>query len=105
MCLVEGVVSRIGNLAAGWAEVQVVEVCFGMVVADYMVVVDWKALRDGFEEDRRLVVVVLGAVDAVYERRVFAPPVFLIYQHFGDEWSLAQGRSRCTCSGSAWLPS
>lgn len=82
-----------------------VEVCFGRVVAGYMVVVGWRALRDGLEEDRRSVVEVLGAVDVVYGRRGFAPPVGLIYQHIGEEWSLAQWQSRCTCSGSAWLPS
>ena len=105
MRLAERVVSRIGSLTAEWAEVQVVEVYFGRVVAGYMVVVGWRALRAGLEEDRRSVVVFLGAVDVVYGRRGFARPVARIYQHTGEEWSLAQQRSRCTCSGSAWLPS
>ena len=51
MRLEEVVVNRTGNLTVEQAGAQVVEACFGRVVAGYTAV-DWRALRDGLEEGR-----------------------------------------------------
>lgn len=67
-----------------------VEACFGRVVAGYTAV-DWRALRDGLEEGRHWVVVVLGTVGAARGRREFGLPVIIICQHEGAEWSFGQG--------------
>lgn len=88
MRLVEVAENRIENSVVG---VQVVEACFDRVVAGYMAVVGWRALLDGFEEGRHLVVVVLGTVGVGRGRRGFALPVLIICQHDGAERSLAQG--------------
>lgn len=47
----EVVVNRTGSLIVEQAGAQVVEACFGRVVAGYTAV-DWRALRDGLEEGR-----------------------------------------------------
>lgn len=90
MRLEEVVVNRTESSVVEWVGAQVVEACFGRVVAGYTAV-DWRALRDGLEEEQQRVVVVLGTVGAACGRIGFALPVLIICQHEGAEWSFGQG--------------